>query len=67
MRSYVMHFASRSAFCRAFERLIDSDDVAGCVVEPDMCRLRFLAPEACADTLVQRIYLDGGLISCRRG
>ena len=43
---------------------MDARDVASCLVEPDLGRIRFLAPRKAADALVERIYFDGGLVWC---
>ncbi len=66
MRSYEMRFISSEALSQALELLMDSDCVASCMAEPEARRVWFLAPSECADALVQRIYLDGGLTWCRR-
>jgi hypothetical protein len=36
------------------------------MIEPEQERIRFLAPAGAADTLVERIYLEGGLLWCSR-
>jgi hypothetical protein len=64
MRVYVMHFRSSAAFTSAFDSVMDARDVASCLVEPDLGRIRFLAPRKAADALVERIYVDGGLVWC---
>ena len=64
MRVYVMHFRSSAAFTSAFDSVMDARDVASCLVEPDFGRIRFLAPRKAADALVQRIYVEGGLVWC---
>jgi len=64
MRVYVLHFRSSAAFASAFDSVMDARDVASCLVEPDLGRIRFLAPRKAADALVERIYVDGGLVWC---
>ncbi len=66
MRVYVLHFSGRSELSRAFDRLMQSDEVASCMLELAVVRLRFLAPPKSADALVERIYEDGGLVWCSR-
>ena len=66
MRVYVLHFASPGQMTRAFDRILASDRVDSCMVEPNQARLRFLAPPRVADALVQRVYLEGGLTWCTR-
>jgi hypothetical protein len=34
------------------------------MVEPELGRLRFLAPEASAGALLEQFYLEGGLVWC---
>ncbi len=65
-RVYVLQFESPGSVSRAFERLMASSRIDGCLVEPERGRLRFLAPRGLADSLVERIYLDGGLTWCSR-
>jgi hypothetical protein len=43
-----------------------SSQIDGCLVEPELGRLRFLATRRLADRLVARIYLEGGLTWCTR-
>lgn len=64
MRVYVLHFESRAELSRAFDRIMDDDDVGSCMIETDLVRLRFLAPADCADDLVDQIYEAGGLTWC---
>jgi len=66
MRVYVLHFESVGPLHRAFDLLIQCDDVASCMVEPERMRLRFLAPPRYGDPLVERLYLRGGLTWCSR-
>jgi hypothetical protein len=64
MRVYVIHFRSSAAFSSAFDRVMDAQEVASCLVEPEYGRIRFLAPCKIADALVEQIYQDGGLVWC---
>ena len=66
MRVYVLLFESPSALTRAFDLVLERDDLMSCAVEPESSRLRFLAPRKVGDELVQRIYQDGGLTWCSR-
>lgn len=66
MRVYVLHFATPAELSRAFDRLMQCDEVASCMLELEIVRLRFLAPPKLADALVERIYEDGGLVWCSR-
>ena len=66
MRVYVLRLADRPRLNRAFARALDARGVVGCAVDPELCRLRFLAPRRSADRLVEAIYLDGGLEWCTR-
>ena len=66
MQVYVLKLASPSDLNRAFDRVLGSPDVDSCVVEADERRVRFFAPTAPAEKLVERVYADGGLVSCSR-
>ncbi len=66
MRVYVLRFATLSSLHGAFQVLAESERVATCTIEPELSRVRFLAPVRYADALVQRIYLEGGLAWCSR-
>ena len=66
MHVYILRLADRSRLDWAFERVIDAREVASCSVEPELRRLRFLAPRRSAERLVENIYLEGGLEWCSR-
>ena len=66
MRVYILRFGSDARLQGAFDRVLGSPHVASCMVESAEARIRFLAPAAAADALVEDIYLDGGLIWCSR-
>jgi hypothetical protein len=66
MRVYILRLADRSRLDRAFERVLDARGVASCSVEPELRRIRFLAPRRSAERLVEIIYLEGGLEWCSR-
>jgi hypothetical protein len=66
MRVYVIHLDGPSALSRAFDLVLESPDAASCMIEPELDRVRFLAPAEAADALVERIYQDGGLLWCSR-
>lgn len=66
MRVYVLHLAGPIALDRAFDLVLESPDAASCMIEPQLERIRFLAPVEAADALVERIYQDGGLVWCSR-
>ena len=65
-RVYVLHFEGPGSLSRAFEQLMGSSRVDGCLLESELGRLRFLAPQKFADRLVERIYLEGELVWCAR-
>lgn len=50
----------------AFALVNESRQVSSCMVEPERRLLRFLAPAAAAEGLVERIYAEGGLAWCSR-
>lgn len=66
MRVYILRFQSEARLHGAFDRVLGSPHVASCMVESSEARIRFLAPAAAADALVEEIYLEGGLIWCSR-
>jgi len=66
MRVYVLHLDGPSALARAFDHVLESPEAASCMIEPKLERIRFLAAAGAADALVERIYLDGGLLWCSR-
>jgi hypothetical protein len=66
MRVYILRFRSDARLQDAFDRVLGSPHVASCMVETPEARLRFLAPAAAADALVEEIYLEGGLVWCSR-
>ena len=63
---YLLCIDSPTLLNRAFDRVLASSRVASCMIEPELGRLRFLAPSACAERLVERIYAEGGLRWCSR-
>ena len=66
MRVYVMEFVSPGAFSRAFDLVLEADAVASCSAEPEGRRIRIVAGSRDADTLAERLYLDGGMTWCSR-
>ena len=66
MRMYVLRFERARNLKWAFQVISESNFVASCAFEPRLCQVRFAAPSSEADALVERIYLDGGLVSCSR-
>jgi len=66
MRVYILRFLNESRLHGAFDRVLESPDVASCMVESAEGRIRFLAPALAADALVEAIYQEGGLVWCSR-
>ena len=66
MRVYILRLDGKPNLQRAFGVISNAPDVATCTVEAQLRQVRFLAPPGKADALVQRIYLDGGLLWCSR-
>lgn len=66
MRVYVLHFDRPETLARAFELVLESDRSESCIAESELRRLRFASPDPRADSLVERIYLEGGLTWCTR-
>ena len=66
MRVYVLHLASPAGMTQAFDLVLSDQDVASCMVESELLRVRFLAPPKHADALAERIYQAGELLWCSR-
>ena len=66
MRVYVLRLEGERSIERAFDVISNARNVSSCIFEPGLGRVRFVAPPREADTLAERIYLDGGLIWCSR-
>jgi len=58
---FVLRIRSPHRLESAFARVMESPDVASCMIEPDNHQIRFVAPVKHAEALIERIYLDGGL------
>jgi hypothetical protein len=65
-RIYDLRLATAARLTSAVARILDSEEVASCAVEPDLCRVRFIARRKPADALVRGIYAEGGLLWCSR-
>jgi hypothetical protein len=65
-RIYDLRLASPACLTRAAARILDSEEVGSCAVEPDLRRVRFIARRRTADALVRHIYAEGGLTWCTR-
>ena len=65
-RIYDLRLATTTALESAAARILDSEEVASCAVEPDLRRVRFIARRKPADVLVHGIYAEGGLLWCSR-
>jgi hypothetical protein len=65
-RIYDLRLASPAYLTRAAARILDSEEVASCSVEPEPLRVRFIARRGAADALVHGIYAEGGLTWCSR-
>lgn len=66
VRVYVLHIEGVPRLRAAFARVMESERVESCMIEPEACRLRFVAPPVRGDVLVEEIYLEGGLLWCSR-
>jgi hypothetical protein len=63
---YLLQFENSAALARAFDCVVEFDRAESCTAEPEQLRLRFLAAPRPAESLLQRIYLYGGLTWCSR-
>ena len=66
MRLYVLRLEGERNIAQAFDVISNARNVSSCTFEPELRRVRFVAPFREADALAERIYLDGGLIWCSR-
>jgi hypothetical protein len=66
MRIYVLHLAGSARLASAFDLLLADEEVASCMIESALHRMRFLAPRKHGDDLVERVYQQGGLLWCSR-
>lgn len=61
MHLHTLCFANTQTLAAAFERLMSSEFVEDRLAEPELLRIRFVAPLEHANRLIENIYLDGGL------
>jgi len=59
---FILRIESEELLEKAFARLLESPDVSTCIIEPDHLQIRFVASDAVAEGLIDRIYLLGGLV-----
>ena len=59
---FVLRTETRTDLENAFGFVNDHPDVASCVVEPGQLQIRFQAPAGTAQRLIERVYLEGGLV-----
>jgi hypothetical protein len=65
-RIYDIRLSTSGCLASAVARILDSEEVASCAVEPDRRRVRFIARRRPADAIVRGIYNEGGLTWCSR-
>ena len=63
---HTLRFTDANELSRAFGHLKSSAFVEGCLVEPEILRIRFAAPSEPAARLVEHLYLHGGITWCHR-
>lgn len=63
---HMLRFRDQATLTACVEKLLDSSVVEDCLVEADVLQLRFVAPPRAARSLVERLYLEGGLTWCSR-
>jgi hypothetical protein len=66
MYVHTLEFASEVHMARAFSHLMSCEYVQDCLVEAPSLRVRFTSSAQRASTLIERIYMDGGLRWCAR-
>ncbi len=63
---HTLYFTSRNELSWAFYYLVSAPFVDDCLTVPETLRIRFIAAPERAATLIERIYLRGGLTWCVR-
>lgn len=63
---FELRFEDRPAFESAFAVVSEDGAVESCLVESERLRIRLLATRSRGGALVERVYLDGGLVWCKR-
>ena len=66
MRVYILRLEKASNLQWAYSVIAGAAYVTSSTFEAQLCQVRFVAPRRQADALVERIYLDGGLVWCSR-
>ncbi len=66
MRVYILRLEKARNLQWAFKVIAETAYVTSSTFEAQLCQVRFVAPRRQADALVERIYLDGGLVWCSR-
>jgi len=61
-----LQFQDRDHLTRSVQEIFDAEGVEDCVIEADQLRVRFVAATAVSSSLLERIYLLGGLTWCSR-
>ena len=64
MQVHTLRFGTREQFSWAFRYLLDQESVDDCLAEPDLLRIRFVAEPGHVEMLLERVYLQGGLVWC---
>ena len=59
-----LRFTSKATLGEAFARVQQASWVESCTLESNALRMQFVARDATASALTQRIYLNGGLRWC---
>jgi hypothetical protein len=58
---HALRFTDSVALARAFEEIASHEFVEDCLIDLEALRIRFIAAAEPARTLIERIYLHGGL------
>ncbi|MGH0036552.1 MAG: hypothetical protein ACQGVK_16115 [Myxococcota bacterium] len=61
-----LQFRDLGHLTRSVNELLDAEGVEDCLIEAEELRLRFVAPRRLSGSLLERIYLYGGLTWCSR-
>jgi hypothetical protein len=64
LRLYLLRMRDRADLERAFSVVSETSEISSFTLEPQLRRLRFIAPADPGARLLEKIYLQGGMVWC---
>ena len=64
LRLYLRRMRDRADLERAFSAVSEASEISSFTLEPQLSRLRFVAPADRGERLLEKIYLQGGMVWC---